>query len=157
MHRKSSQITSRNLNNTITMNKISKFNMQCAQEARDASDGCEVNCSPDVRIAIWSNLSSNEPHLQSRIQWLALAGGMIAIYYVGTQGSDSGNNGVTGNAGGEVSSASPRVCSLRLSCQTLLFLIQGRNTLARVYNTAYSSKNLVCPFRLNFILFSSVL
>ena len=65
-----------------------------------------------------------------------LAGGMIAIYYVGT-GSDSGNNGVTGNAGGEVSSASPLVYSLRLSCQTLLFLIQGRNTLARVYNTAY--------------------
>ena len=65
-----------------------------------------------------------------------LAGGMIAIYYVGTQGSDSGNNGVIGNAGGEVSSASPRVCSLRLSCQTLLFLIQGRNTLSRVNNKA---------------------
>ena len=32
--------------------------------------------------------------------------------------------------------ASPRVCRLRLSCQTLLFLIQGRNTRARVYNTA---------------------
>ena len=137
MHRKSSQITSQLEYNTITLSKISKFNMRSGgtRRVRRMRSKLFSRCQDrNLKQSLNRWAPSSVPYPMAGPG--TLAGGMIAIYYVGTQGSDTGNNGVTGNAGGEVSSASPRVCSLCLSCQTLLFLIQGRNTRARVYNTA---------------------